>query len=162
MKRKILVGALALALIFLISPVPRAVADGGASTRNILMGIGAAAGTLLIINHNKQVHEHYAQDAANEAALAEQRNNAEAAYQSEVRAYNHELAVSDSYKKEVAIKDQVIANQDAVISQQKSQLAELGLQTQAVAQAPAPAQTTQKRQAAPQSTAVVAYGWGAF
>ena len=69
-----LLGALLLALM----PAPQALADGAASTRNILLGVGAAAGTLIIINHNKKVHEKYAEDAQKQAALAEQRDDAQA------------------------------------------------------------------------------------
>jgi hypothetical protein len=163
MKRKILAVALVVGLLAFLSPAPRAFADGAASTRNILMGLGAAAATLIIINHNKQVHQRYAQDAANQAALAAQRNNAQAAYKAEVQAYNHEVAVAESYKKEVSVKDQMIADQAAMIKQQRAQLAQLGVASQPVAVAPAAAQAPVKRgsrQAAPHT--VVAYGWGVF
>src|SRR5579864_8701627 len=99
MKLKIIAGTLIALLFVSMTPSPQALADGAASTRNILLGIGAAAGTLIIINHNKQVHAKYAQDAAAQAALANQRNDAEAAYKSEVQAYNHQVAVSDNLQK---------------------------------------------------------------
>jgi hypothetical protein len=160
MKRTILASAVVLAFILAVGPVPRAAADGGASTRNILLGIGAAAGTLLVINHNKQVHEHYAQDAANEAALANQRNNSEAAYRAEVRAYNHEVAVSDNLKKEVALKDKVIADQNLMLNQQKQQLAQLGVSAQTLAVASAPAKSTTHANTTAVTSEMVSYGWG--
>ncbi|HXW51004.1 MAG TPA: hypothetical protein VEJ41_03345 [Candidatus Acidoferrales bacterium] len=165
MKRKILVGAVIAAFLVAFAPFGKAVADGGASTRNILLGIGAAAGTLLIINHNKQVHEKYAQDAATQAALASQRDNAEAAYKAEVKAYNNQVAVTDNLKKEVALKDQMIADQSTIIKQQKTQLAQMGLSAQPVAVAPVRAPASN---AAPSTTAMahgptsemISYGWG--
>jgi hypothetical protein len=160
MKRRILASAVVLAFILALGPVPRAAADGGASTRNILLGVGAAAGTLIIINHNKQVHEHYAQDAANQAALANQRNDAEAAYRAEIRAYNHEVAVSDNLKKEVALKDKVIADQNLMLDQQKQQLAQLGLSAQPVAIAPAPSKSTTRANSMAATSEMVSYGWG--
>src|SRR5579872_7554446 len=94
MKRKILVGVLIAAFFMAFAPARQAVADGAASTRNILFGIGAAAGTLIIINHNRQVHEKYAQDAQTQAALAAQRNDAQAAYAAEKKA-NDNLAAAN-------------------------------------------------------------------
>jgi LytS/YehU family sensor histidine kinase len=147
--RNLLVGSLIAALLVSLAPTPQALADGAASTRNIIMGIGAAAATLIIINHNKKVHEKYAQDAATEAALANQRNDAQAAYRAEVRAYNHQVAVTDSLKKEVAIDNKLIA-------QQKQQLAQVGIH-QDVTVAP----VVTKSGATKMTTAqVVSYGWG--
>lgn len=163
MKLRILAGTLIAALLVAFMPTSQAFADGAASTRNILLGIGAAAGTLIIINHNKQVHEKYAQDAAAQAALSEQRNNAEAAYHAEMNAYNHEVAVSANLKKEVALKDKTIADQNAMISQQKQQLAQMGVSAQPVAVTPArPAATkVATRTGSPASTnEMVSYGWG--
>ncbi len=154
MKLKIIAGVLVALLFVSMTPGPRALADGAASTRNILLGIGAAAGTLLIINHNKQVHAKYAQDAAAQAALANQRNDAEAAYQSEVRAYKHQVAVSDNLQKEVAL-------QDATIQQQKKQLAEVGVSVQPVAQAPViHAGSSHSAPAKMAMSQMVSYGWG--
>lgn len=165
MKQKIVAAGLAAAFLLAFVPGREAFADGGASTRNILLGIGAAAGTLLIINHNKQVHEKYAQDAANEASLASQRDNAEAAYKAEVKAYDNQVAVTDNLKKEVSLKDQMIADQSAIIKQQKTQLAQLGVQAQTIAVQPvrAPAAhaapATSSVASAPTSM-MVSYGWG--
>jgi hypothetical protein len=162
MKQKLIAGALAVAFLLAFLPGRQAYADGAASTRNILLGIGAAAGTLLIINHNKKVHEKYAQDAANEAALADQRNDAEAAYKAEVKAYNNQVAVTDNLKKEVAMKDEMIADQNAIIKQQKTQLAQLGVsaQTLAVARAPVTTAPAKATVATAPTNMVVSYGWG--
>jgi hypothetical protein len=162
MKLRILAGTLIAALLVAFMPTSQAFADGAASTRNILLGIGAAAGTLIIINHNKQVHERYAQDAATQAALSEQRNNAEAAYRAEVNAYNHEVAVASNLKREVALKDQAISDQQAMIKQQKDQLAQMGVSAQPVAMMPAcPAPSKVAPKPAPvQTSEMVSYGWG--
>lgn len=164
MKQKIIAGALVVAFALAFLPGRQAFADGAASTRNILLGIGAAAGTLIIINHNKKVHEKYAQDAANEAALQSQRDNAEAAYKAEVKAYNNQVAVTDNLKREVALKDQMLADQNAIIKQQKTQLAQLGVQAQTVAVSRAPAMhsapTSASVASAPTTNMMVSYGWG--
>ncbi len=153
MKLKIIAGTLVALLFVSMTPAPQAFADGAASTRNILLGIGAAAGTLIIINHNKQVHAKYAQDAAAQAALSEQRNNAEAAYRSEVRAYDHQVAVSDNLQKEVAL-------QDATIQQQKQELAQVGVSVQPVAQAPVIHTGSHAAPAKMAMSQMVSYGWG--
>ena len=145
--------ALVVALLGSLAPAPPALADGGASTRNILLGIGAAAGTLLIINHNKKVHQKYAEDAQQEAATAAQRDDAQAAYKAEVKAYNNQLAVTNELKKEVAIKDDII-------QKQKTALAQVGVQTVAVVPAAvAPVKLAPAGSHAPQ---MVSYGWGTF
>jgi len=77
-KRRLACLALAIALVPLLPGTARA--DGAASTRNILLG-GAAA-TLLIINHNRKVHQKYADYDRRQAETQAQANNAEAAYQS--------------------------------------------------------------------------------
>ena len=57
-KRRLACFTFAAALAATALPSAPALADGAASTRNILLG-GAAA-TLLIINHNRKVHQKYA------------------------------------------------------------------------------------------------------
>ncbi|HEY0798660.1 MAG TPA: hypothetical protein VGD50_05890 [Candidatus Baltobacteraceae bacterium] len=113
MKRsnRLLVAAVAAALGFsLLAPAPT-LADGAASTRNIIFGgAAAAAGTLILINHNKQVHERYAADAQTQATLAAQRNDATAAYESERSAYNHEVAINGEYKREVSLQHQQVVS----------------------------------------------------
>jgi len=113
MKRLVALAVL-IAFIAMLAPVPRALADGKASTRNIL--IGGAAAALIILNHNKKVHQRYAEDAQRQAALASQRDDAWAAYRSEVQAYNHEANMVAELNKEVAY-------QHSIIQQQRQQLA---------------------------------------
>jgi hypothetical protein len=148
-----LIGALALAM----APKPMALADGAASTRNILIGVGAAAATLIIINHNKKVHEKYAEDAQKQAALAEQRNDAQAAANQYKTAYQHELAVAGELKKEVALQQQQINKLNAAVAA----ISPPGSNFVAAKPAPAVAvsNNTMPNAGAPQ---VVSYGWGEF
>ena len=150
------------AILVSLAPAPRALADGAASTRNILLGVGAAAATLIIINHNKKVHQKYAEDAQAQAALASQRDDARAAYRSEVRAYDNQVAVASELRKEVAVKDKMINDQKTAISQLQTQLAQMGVQTQTVAAAPAAAPAPKKPAPAlaAHSAQILSYGWG--
>jgi hypothetical protein len=158
MKTKAFVAAsLIAALLVSVAPAPRALADGAASTRNILLGIGAAAGTLIIINHNKKVHQKYAEDAQKEAALAAQRNDAQAAYRAEVKAYDNQVAVTSELKKEVAVKDKMIDQQKLALQQQSQQLAQMGVQTVPAPVAPAPKPVAQPMG---HSAQMLSYGWG--
>jgi hypothetical protein len=98
-----------------------AFADGGASTRNILLGgAAAAAGTLLIINHNKQVHQRYADDARRQADTQAQANNAKAAYAAERRAYDNEVSVNAEFKREVATQHTLIDSLRKQVAQEKT------------------------------------------
>ncbi len=56
LKRSLASLALAATMAVTIVPAAPALADGAASTRNIIGGAAVVGGTLLIINHNKQVH----------------------------------------------------------------------------------------------------------
>ncbi len=85
----------------LSAPLPAA-ADGAASTRNIIFGAAAVGGTLLILNHNKKVHEKYAEYDRRQAEDEAAKNQAEAAYESERQAYDHEVALVDAYRQETA------------------------------------------------------------
>jgi hypothetical protein len=157
MKTKAIVAAaLVAAFLTSLAPAPQALADGAASTRNILLGIGAAAGTLIIINHNKKVHQKYAEDAQKQAALAAQRDDAQAAYKAEVKAYDNQLAVNNELRKEVAVKDHII-------DQQKVALSQMGIQTQPV---PAPVAVSHpavaKAPAGNHAAQMISYGWGVF
>jgi hypothetical protein len=118
---------LAASLAVTAVPVAPALADGAASTRDILIGGAAAAATLLIINHNKQVHAKYAEYDRRQAETEAQANNAEAAYESERQAYGHEAALVASYRHEVAV-------QHAEVLRLRQQLAMSG-QSRAVAAA---------------------------
>lgn len=151
-----------LALIMSLAPAPRALADGAASTRNILMGLGAVAGTLIIINHNKKVHEKYAADAQQAAVLSSQRNDAWAAYRSEQRAYNNQVALSGELKEEVALKDGVIKKQQTALEQQRQQLASMGVKLESMPVAVTAPRTVAAHQTTSKTMPmqVVSYGWG--
>ena len=102
------------AMLATLAPQAPVSADGAASTRNILLG--AAAATLIIINHNKKVHEKYAEDAAAQASLAAQRDDAQAAFASEKKAYDSEAALVVDLKREVAYQHDVIEQQHRQLS----------------------------------------------
>jgi hypothetical protein len=142
--------------LMLLASVPKAtLADGAASTRNILIGVGAAAATLVIINHNKKVHQKYAEDAQKQAALAEQRDDAQAAARQYKVAYEHESVVASELKKEVAI-------QQSEISKLQTAMTSLNPPgSNFVAAKPAAATMTNSVSAVP-SGQVVSYGWGTF
>jgi hypothetical protein len=123
-----------LASLILLAPHP-AWADGGASTRNIILGGAAAAGTLIIINHNKQVHERYAEDARRQAALQAERNDAQAAYASERSAYDHQVAINQELQKEVTLQHQAVLRLERELADAK-------------------------KRATAQAANAVSYGWG--
>ncbi len=102
------------AMLAVAVPAAPALANGAASTRNILLGVGAA--TYLVIQHNRKVHERYAEDARRQAELQSESNDAWAAYSSEKRAYDNSIAEIVDLKREVAY-------QHNVIEQQRHQLA---------------------------------------
>jgi hypothetical protein len=150
---KIIAAALACAMLIYLAPKPMALADGAASTRNIL--IGGAAAALIIINHNKKVHQRYAEDAQKQAALALQRDDARVAATQYKTAYEHEVTVASSLKREVALKDQEISrlsSQVAALNPPGSNF--VAARPAAVAVAPPVKKTT--------SLQVVSYGWGDF
>lgn len=144
-----LTGTLALAL-----PAAPAYADGAASTRNlILLGAGAA---YLIIQHNRKVHEKYAEYDRRQAALSQENNDAWAAYHQEQNAYAQQVQVNQELKKEVAY-------QHHVVQEQQREIAALGggrngfvrqSQQQRVAE-----RSSEHRNANTQ-VAMVSYGWG--
>jgi hypothetical protein len=144
-----LAGALAATAI----PAAPALADGAASTRNIILGGAAVAGTLLIINHNKKVHQKYAEYDRRQAETQAQANNNYAAYQSERQAYQHEAALVSAYKHEVSIQhDEVLRLRHQLAMRSSSQQQHVAAAPQrAAASAPAPAA---------RQVANVSYGWG--
>lgn len=134
-------------------PAAPALADGAASTRNIILGgAAAAAGTLLIINHNKKVHEKYAEYDRRQAATQAAANDARAAYESERQAYAHEAALVSSYQHEVAIQHQEVLRLRHQLAMRNS--------SQHVAVAPSAARANAAP--APRELANVSYGWGAL
>jgi hypothetical protein len=167
--KRAIAGTTLTAMLALAVPAAPALADGAASTRNILFGLGAA--TYLIIQHNRKVHERYAEDARRQAELQSEKNDAWAAYSSEKRAYDNSLAEITDLKREVAY-------QHNIILQQRQQLALTQRNTAYAAQqrpsAPtraayaAPVRRASKHQQARRVAAVtrsndvamVSYGWG--
>ena len=149
--------AAVLAATLLVGLVPSSAvkADGAASTRNIL--IGAAAATLLIVNHNRKVHERYAQDAQTQATLAAQRNDAQAAYASEKKANDNLMVANSELKKEVAYQHDIITKQDQKLAMLKTST----LASPNYAATTSVASTSNKAGVAnPRTVAVVSYGWG--
>lgn len=156
LKRTIAV-ALAASLLVGLAPSGPVKADGAASTRNIL--IGAAAATLLIVNHNRKVHERYAQDAQTQAALAAQRNDAQAAYSSEKKANENLQAANAELKREVAYQHDIITKQNQKLAAVKSSTLTSPnyASTASVASTPRrPGVDSNSNQ----TVAVVSYGWG--
>ncbi|HVA38122.1 MAG TPA: hypothetical protein VNJ51_10965 [Candidatus Dormibacteraeota bacterium] len=151
-KMRLAAAATLVALLATLTPRVPALANGAASTRNIILG-GAAA-TLLIINHNRKVHERYAEDAAKQAALAQQRNDAWAAYRSEKLAYQREATVSGELKREVAYQHSIIEQQRKQLAMAKAQPG-ANFERRSVAQVKTPAGTSRQ-------VAVVSYGWGSL
>jgi len=150
--------ALALSIGLTAGAVAPALADGAASTRNILIGGAAVAGTLLIINHNKKVHEKYAEDARNQAAAENSAANAQAAYASERTAYEHEAALVGEYKHEVALQHtQIVSLRHQVATTDAGHTA---FTQPARPIAPARTAVASSTNEHPLRVASVSYGWG--
>jgi hypothetical protein len=152
MKMKRTLASLALAGTVALTALPAApaLADGAASTRNIIGGAALAAGTLIIINHNKKVHQKEDEMAQAQASAEESANNAQAAYSSERRAYLAQVALNGEYKHEVAVQHKMIVDlRKQVASANKAR-------AMAAAPVPAPAQN----QAQPVRVATTSMGWG--
>ena len=158
----------------MLAPRP-AVADGGASTRNIIFGAAAVGGTLLILNHNKKVHQKYAEYDQRQAVTQSQRNQAEAAYESEKQAYAHEAALVSEYRKETAYQhSQVVGRDREIASLERSlQVAKYGAPRAASLARPAsvPVAAAVNRAKPPArpvvashdaAAPVVSYGWGTY
>lgn len=158
--KRALAGTALAATLALAVPAAPALADGAASTRNILLGVGAA--TYLIIQHNRKVHEKYAEYDRRQAELKSENNDAWAAYSSEKNAYNNALAEVVDLKREVAY-------QHNVILQQRHQLAMAQRsgsrpQTTAFVSQPVRSSHSSARRVASKppskDVAMVSYGWG--
>lgn len=144
-------GAALAALLVSLAPAAPVIADGAASTRNIILGAGAA--TYLIILHNRKVHERYAEDARRQAQLSQQANDATSAYNAEKRAYDAQVAVNADLQREVSY-------QHSVITQQQQQLASLNVHSNFMTQHVVGAAPTGKHPKRARQVAVVSYGWG--
>ncbi len=143
-----LTGTIALAL-----PAAPAHADGAASTRNLIL-LGGAAATYLVIQHNRKVHEKYAEYDHRQAALSQENHDAWAAYHQEQQAYAQEVQVNQELKKEVAY-------QHRVVEQQRHELASLGSHTGFVRSTrQRVAQRSNAHRRANTRVAMVSYGWG--
>jgi|ERR1022692_1119840 hypothetical protein len=155
--KRTLAAVLAASLLVGLTPSGAVKADGAASTRNIF--IGAAAATLLIVNHNRQVHEKYAQDAQAQAALAAQRNDAQAAYASEKKANDNLSAANSELKREVAYQHDIITKQNQQLAMVKSStLTSPNYAT--TASVATPRRPGVAGNSNPQTVAMVSYGWG--
>lgn len=154
-KRLTAAAALAASLALTVPAAP-ALADGAASTRNIILGAGAAA--LLIINHNRKVHEKYAEKDRRQAQTAQERDNAWAAYSSEKSAYDNLATANSELRKEVAY-------QHKIIVQQRQQLAMNGGSHHSARVAKASQRKPARQVAFAQhvksnDVASISYGWG--
>jgi hypothetical protein len=146
MKRTLAYLALAGSLAAVALPTAPALADGAASTRNIIGGAALAAGTLIIINHNKKVHQKEDEMASAQASAEASASNSQAAYASERKAYLAQVALNSEYKHEVAVQHKMIVDlRNQVASANKSR-----------GMAAAPAQG----QAQPVRVATTSLGWG--
>jgi hypothetical protein len=139
-------------------PAAPALADGAASTRNIILGGAAAA--LLIINHNRKVHQKYAEYDRRQAQTQAEANNAEAAYESERSAYQHEAALVANYQHEVAVQHQEVLRLRHELAMTRSRQQNVAAQPQPVFRPlVAGARATAN---APVRVASTSYGWGTF
>lgn len=143
--KRFIAGALCAGLISLGIGSP-ALADGAASTRNIIFGAAAAGvGTWAIINHNKKVHQKIDEKDAQIHSLSQQQAYTASSYAQAHQAYLHERAVANHYMQETA--------------QLKRQVSELKRQT-AFAASHSVAQVQQPAPLAATHLASVSYGWG--
>lgn len=155
--KRALAGTTLAAMLALLVPAAPALANGAASTRNILLGVGAA--TYLIIQHNRKVHEKYAEYDRRQAELQSENNDAWAAYSSEKNAYNNAVAEVSDLKREVAYQHNVVQQLRHQVATRSGRAA-----YQQTAFAPAPRRagthTTRRTVANSNSVAMVSYGWG--
>lgn len=159
LKRAIAGTALA-ATMALAVPAAPALANGAASTRNIILGVGAA--TYLIIQHNRKVHEKYAEYDRRQAELQSENSDAWAAYRSEKNAYSNELAEISDLKREVSYQHNVILQQRHQLAMVHERSSANRPQQQVAFAAPQPRSRSTKSAAKPASNdvAMVSYGWG--
>lgn len=106
------------ALLALTLPALPARADGAASTRNIILGGALAAGTLLILNHNKKVHQK-------EDELSNARNQAEAQRDQAYASAQSEAASAGALRKQLAAQNREMAALKHEIAQQHDQINQL-------------------------------------
>jgi hypothetical protein len=163
MFKRALAGTTLAAMLALLVPAAPALADGAASTRNIILGVGAA--TYLIIQHNRKVHEKYAEYDRRQAELKSENNDAWAAYSSEKNAYNNAMAEVADLKREVAYQHNVVQQLRHQVAMANRNRAQSFSQT---AYAPAasskhvssPKRTVRRTSPRSNDVAMVSYGWG--
>ena len=110
------------ALVALTAPALPARADGAASTRNIILGGALVGGTLLILNHNKKVHQK-------EDELSNARNQAQAQRDQAYASYQSEAASASALRKQLAAQNREMISLKRQIAQQNSQIQQLRRQT---------------------------------
>ncbi len=158
-KRRLACFTLAAALATTAMPAAPALADGAASTRNII--IGGAAATLLILNHNRKVHEKYAEKDRAIARQQARASDAESAYYSERQAYNHEAALVASYRHEVAVQHLEVLRLRHQLAMSRRAQHVAATQSQPAFH-PLVAGATYHPDRAATRVATNSYGWGAF
>ena len=157
-KRRLACFTLAAALATSAMPAGPALADGAASTRNII--IGGAAATLLIINHNRKVHEKYAEKDRAIARQQARASDAEAAYSSERRAYAHEAALVASYRHEIAVQHQEVLRLRHQIAMSKRSARHVAVAQPQPAFHPLVSAASSRPSGGATRVANVSYGWG--
>jgi hypothetical protein len=161
-KRNLACLALAASLGMTAVPAAPALADGAASTRNIIGGAAIVGGALLIINHNRKVHQKYAEYDRRQAYTQAQANNAAAAYQSERQAYNHEAALVAGYKHEVAIQHQEVLRLRHEIAMSRRNNAHVASASAATGPMVAGARVERTQSGTRIASNAPSYGWGAL
>jgi uncharacterized protein HemX len=149
-----------LALAAVALPVTPARADGAASTRNIILGGALAAGTLLILNHNKKVHQK-------EDELTNARNQAQAERDAAYASYQSEAAGAAALRKQLAAANREMAALKREVAQQHSEIMRLRKEvsmtrpaTPAQSAFIAPAPSKPALTVPTLRVASVTYGWG--
>ena len=144
-------------------PAAPALADGAASTRNIIGGAAVIGGALLIINHNRKVHQKEAEYQHAQQQAEAERNQAQASYESA-------SSSSAGYQQRLAATNRELASYRRTLALQHSEIVKLrhevaltrpaGAQSAAFVQ-PAPA-VRAPAGSEPATTRVssVSYGWG--
>jgi hypothetical protein len=110
MLKRFIAGAICAGLLSAAAGTP-ALADGAASTRNIIFGAAAAGvGTWAIVNHNKKVHQKIDEKDAQINSLGQQAAGAESSAESQHQAYLQEVAVANHYMAETAALKREVAS----------------------------------------------------
>ncbi|MBV8599999.1 MAG: hypothetical protein JO359_00395 [Candidatus Eremiobacteraeota bacterium] len=148
-----------LALIALLAssfPAAPAAADGAASTRNIILGGALVGGTLLILNHNRKVHQKYDE-------LTNARNQAQADRDQAYASYQSAASSSYAYAQRLAATQRELASYRHTLAMQHDEIVKLRHQI-ALRQDNARSAFVQPNTAKPPSPTVrvasESFGWG--